>query len=74
MGLERVREEMIVPEGRRESVLGEGPQGPSGPREAMEGKLESSPLGMVTVPQQAALFCAGSCPQPRSNGRRVWLK
>lgn len=59
MGLERVREKMTVPEGRRESVMGEGTRGPCGPREAIEGKLESSPLGMVTTPWQAALFRAG---------------
>lgn len=76
MGLERVREEMTVPEGRRESVMGEGTRGPRGPREAMEGKLESSSLGMVRAPpppRQAALFRAGSCPQSWSNGGRVWV-
>lgn len=46
MGLERVREETTVPEGRRDSVMGEGTQVPRGPREAMEGKLESSSLGL----------------------------
>lgn len=40
MGPERVREEMTVPEDRRESVLGKGTQCPGRPREVMERKSE----------------------------------
>lgn len=40
MGSEKVREEMTVPEDRRESALGEGTQCPGRPREMMERKSE----------------------------------
>lgn len=36
MGSERVKEEMTVPEGRRESALGEGTQCPGRPRETIK--------------------------------------
>lgn len=40
-GVGEIREETTVPEGRRESVMGEGTQVPCGPREVMEGKSDS---------------------------------